>query len=273
VQHAHELEALPPLAAFEEALARGRDALGVARSVHANAKAQHETVEREARMRAQRLAAIANERAAWDARISGARAHIEDLGLRESEARAELAALEHVPTEIASRRTRLFGLLADAETALAAANDTLALAETELKTAQSHARGAEQNLAQARETRARGEAILAAQTERVQEFVARARDVLDCAPKTWRRAPTMKGVNPLPSLEAAEQRAEKLKREREQLGGVNLRAEEEAAECEARLTALQGEKPISRKRSHACARASARSTARGAKGCLKPSTA
>jgi chromosome segregation protein len=43
-------------------------------------------------------------------------------------------------------------------------------------------------------------------------------------------------------LEAAEQRAEKLKREREQLGGVNLRAEQEADECEQRLTSLQTEK-------------------------------
>jgi chromosome segregation protein len=42
----------------------------------------------------------------------------------------------------------------------------------------------------------------------------------------------------LPPLEQAEKRVEKLKQEREQLGGVNLRAEEEAAEHEARLTTL-----------------------------------
>ena len=42
----------------------------------------------------------------------------------------------------------------------------------------------------------------------------------------------------LPPLEQAEKRVEKLKQEREQLGGVNLRAEEEAAEQETRLTTL-----------------------------------
>jgi len=46
----------------------------------------------------------------------------------------------------------------------------------------------------------------------------------------------------MPALDAAEARVEKLKREREQLGGVNLRAEEEATECEERLTSLQTEK-------------------------------
>lgn len=237
-----ELDALPALAVFEAALLRGRDGLGLARSVHANAKAQHETIEREARLRAQRLASIAAERAAWDERIAGARAHVEGLSQREGEARSELAALEHVPTEIAARRARLFALLADAETAQASANDMLAVAETELKTAQSHARSAEQALAQARETRARGEAVLAAQVERVQEAVARARDLLDCEPHDLAARAEHEAGEPLPSLEAAEQRAEKLKREREQLGGVNLRAEEEANECEARLTSLQGEK-------------------------------
>jgi chromosome segregation protein len=42
----------------------------------------------------------------------------------------------------------------------------------------------------------------------------------------------------LPPLEQAEKRVERLKHEREQLGGVNLRAEEEAGEQEARMTAL-----------------------------------
>ena len=237
-----DLEGLPALATFEEALSRGRDALVIARSVHANAKAQHETIEREARLRNQRLAAIVAERSAWDARIEGARAHLEGLSQREDEARSELAALEHVPQEIATRRTRLFALLAEAETALATANDALSLAETDLKTAQSHARGAEQSLAQAREARARGEAVLAAQQERVQEAVNRARDVLDCETSALASRADHPEGEALPSLEAAEQRAEKLKREREQLGGVNLRAEEEATECEARLVSLQGEK-------------------------------
>ncbi|MBV9903151.1 MAG: chromosome segregation protein SMC, partial [Alphaproteobacteria bacterium] len=42
----------------------------------------------------------------------------------------------------------------------------------------------------------------------------------------------------LPPLDQAEKRVEKLKQEREQLGGVNLRAEEEAAEHETRLHTL-----------------------------------
>lgn len=239
---AREMEALPLLAALEDALAAARDRLSVARGVQSNAQAHYESIERETHVRRQRLLAINRERQAWDERVASARGHIDDLRQRETEARHELSALEHVPAEIASRRERLFALLAEAETALALANDTLAQAETELKSAQANARSADHALAQAREARARGEAVLAAQIERVQEAVTRSRDVLDCEPHALAARADHPAGEALPSLEAAEQRAEKLKREREQLGGVNLRADEEANECEARLTSLQTEK-------------------------------
>ena len=65
----------------------------------------------------------------------------------------------------------------------------------------------------------------------------------------WNAAPAelaeraeIKDGEELPPLEQAEKRVEKLKQEREQLGGVNLRAEEEAAEQEARLTTLTADR-------------------------------
>jgi chromosome segregation protein len=154
----------------------------------------------------------------------------------------ELQALEHIPAEIADKRARLFDLLAEAEAARSAANDTLAKSESALKAAQTESRAADQALSLAREERARCEVLLEAQRERVQEAIQRARDTLDCAPEDLAACAEHKPGDELPTLDAAEQRCEKLKREREQLGGVNLRAEEEADECEARLTALQNEK-------------------------------
>ena len=58
-------------------------------------------------------------------------------------------------------------------------------------------------------------------------------------------------------LEQAEKRVEKLKQEREQLGGVNLRAEEEAAEQEARMATLTADRDdLTGARSSACGGAS-----------------
>ncbi len=188
------------------------------------------------------MQAIASDLEAWQARIATATGQIEALTARESEARSELAALEHIPTEIAEKRAKLFELLATAEGERKEATDALALAENALKAAQSASKVADHDLSHAREERARCEAVLAAQQERLQESITRARDTLDCAPEELAEKAEHQPGDALPALDAAEARAEKLKREREQLGGVNLRAEEEAEECETRLTSLQTEK-------------------------------
>ncbi|MBL9095996.1 MAG: chromosome segregation protein SMC [Alphaproteobacteria bacterium] len=242
VQLGSEIDALPLLADFEARLAAAREELTAARAGYTNAKARHDSVEREARARRQRVQAIASDLEAWQARIATASGQIEALGAREGEARAELAALEHVPAEIAEKRAKLFELLAAAEAARKDASDALAQAESGLKAAQSASRVADHDLSHAREERARCEAVLAAQRERVQEAITRARDTLDCAPEELAAKAEHEPGDALPALDAAEGRCEKLKREREQLGGVNLRAEEEADECETRLTTLQSEK-------------------------------
>jgi chromosome segregation protein len=188
------------------------------------------------------LQAIAHDQEAWESRIAAASGQIEALQTREAEARNELTALEHIPAEIAEKRTKLFELLSQAENARKEATDTLAQAENGLKAALSESRMADHALANAREERARCEAVLAAQQERLAESVTRARDTLDCAPEELAAKAEHQPGDAMPALDAAEQRVEKLKREREQLGGVNLRADEEAEECETRLTNLQTER-------------------------------
>src|SRR5262249_43552744 len=66
----------------------------------------------------------------------------------------------------------------------------------------------------------------------------RIRDELECGPEELPERAEIKDGEELPPLEQAEKKVEKLKQEREQLGGVNLRAEEEANEQEARMATL-----------------------------------
>jgi len=66
----------------------------------------------------------------------------------------------------------------------------------------------------------------------------RIRDELEITPDDLAERAEIEEGDELPPLEQAEKKVEKLKQERELLGGVNLRAEEEAAEQEQRLTKL-----------------------------------
>ena len=100
----------------------------------------------------------------------------------------------------------------------------------------------ERSLAEAREKRARTEAALEAAGERVGDVGRRIRESLDCSPG---EALAVAGISPeesLPELDEAERKLERLLRERERMGPVNLRAEQEAAELDEQLQVMASER-------------------------------
>jgi chromosome segregation protein len=160
------------------------------------------------------------------------------LSRRQDELAAELAAAEQVPEQIAEKRSALLDAIARAETARKEASDARQEAETVLAEADKEAKNADAMLSSAREERARAQALSEAAVQRIEELKTRIQDELECAPVDLAERAEIKDGEELPPLEQAEKRVERLKQEREQLGGVNLRAEEEAAEQEARMTTL-----------------------------------
>jgi chromosome segregation protein len=107
-----------------------------------------------------------------------------------------------------------------------------------LAEADKHAKAADQALSVAREERARAQALSESAAARIEELRVRVHDELECTPDELAERAEIKDDEELPALEVAEKKVEKLKQEREQLGGVNLRAEEEAAEQETRMNTL-----------------------------------
>src|SRR4030095_6213962 len=70
----------------------------------------------------------------------------------------------------------------------------------------------------------------------------RIRERLDCAPEETGGLAELKEDEPLPDREAIEARLQRLQRERDNMGPVNLRAEAEAAEMEQQIAGLQSER-------------------------------
>ena len=137
---------------------------------------------------------------------------------------------------------KLFDAIASAERERAKAADDLALAETALKGREKALREVQERLAEAREARARNEARLEAARERRSETARAIRDQLDCMPEDCLALAGLKAGASIPPLADVEARLLKLKGERERLGGVNLRAEEEEAELAAQLEEMEREK-------------------------------
>ncbi len=216
--------------------ARGKTA--EARTASTEARAGLESLRREVEARRNRLAAISEEQARWEQRRTAAAAQVAELARRQEELTAELEAADQVPEEIARRRNALMDAIALAETARHEAADARQQAENVLAEADKEAKNADAILSTAREERARAQALSEAAAQRIEELKARIQDELECSPADLAERAEIKDGEELPPLEQAEKRVERLKHEREQLGGVNLRAEEEAGEQEARMTAL-----------------------------------
>lgn len=222
--------------------ATARQNAGEARNAVANARTLLAGLKRDAETRIRRLSAIAAEKTRWEERRSAAVQQAQTLGQRVAELEKELTQAEALPDAIAQKRAALLDAIGGADAVRRIAADARAAAETKQAEADKTAKSADQALSSAREERARCEALVESEKSRLAELTQRIRDELDAAPEDLPERAEIKGDAELPPLDTAEKKVEKLKAEREQLGGVNLRADEEASEAETRLNTLVRER-------------------------------
>ena len=118
------------------------------------------------------------------------------------------------------------------------AADRLAGAETRQREADQQAARALAELADSREKRGRQEERLVSARQRREESEARIHEVLSVPPHEAMRFAGLAADQPLPDPREVERDLERLKIERERLGAVNLRAEEEQRELSDKLLTL-----------------------------------
>jgi chromosome segregation protein len=237
-----ELGALGDGIALAASAADARGTAATARTDAGEARATLDGFRRERDARTQRLGAIGEDRSRWQSRRDAAAAQVAELDRRREELAVELTAAEAVPAEIATRRNALLDAISVAEAQRNEAADARTQAESRLSEADRHSKAADSALSSAREDRARAQALHEGAEARIIELTTRVRDELDCEPVELGEKAEIEEGQELPALEQAEKRVERLKQEREQLGGVNLRAEEEASEHEQRLTTLTADR-------------------------------
>ena len=198
---------------------------------------------RESGDRRRRLDAIMVEEESWQDRAIAAQRHQEELSERREAALEELERLVSLPLEIEEKRQTLLDDIAAAEGARRQAAAALADGEQFLATAERAVREAEQALAVAREERIRREAGVAAAAQAARTLAQRVAEKLDITPeqlvKRQQDAGEMASTADLPEME---RRLDRLTREREAMGPVNLRAETEAEEMEKQIAELNAER-------------------------------
>jgi chromosome segregation protein len=237
------------LSASEPLLAALAEARAEATSQRAQAQAlrsEGDRLKRDAHTRAARQGQVARERADWARRSGNSAAVLADLDARQAQAEAEAAMLAQAPDDLADRRDALLAEIENAEAKRRAVADRLAEAERSASDATRRLKEAEGASATAREARVRAEAAQEAAIRDAQAVAERIRERLDCRPdEVVAQAALDPDLSPQAVASAAQSaasRLEKLSAEREALGPVNLRADQELAEITAQIETLSAEK-------------------------------
>ncbi len=190
----------------------------------------------------ERMTTANAEMAQWQKRLSGAAQRVTQMQTRLAEGETEKTRLSAKPDEIAKQRLALGDQLDSAETARQKAGDALRNAEALLAAAEADQRTADSVLAEARERliRAEGTRELAEESRRVihEQIVEK----LNCTPDALGELAEIKDASTLDVLHVLEERVQRLFRERDTIGPVNLRAETEMEEVATRITSMEAER-------------------------------
>ncbi|MGU3574715.1 chromosome segregation protein SMC [Brucellaceae bacterium C25G] len=236
------LEKLPAIDAIDSRLNIAAEEAKHDRQAMAAARAAYDGLSHEARLRESRLAMIDLERKNWKSRIDNAHQQVVLLNDRQFEMQEELEILADAPDNLARQLQVLLSEISVAETNAKTASDNLQDAENTQSNLDKAAIEAMQALSSAREVRIRAEERLNAAEERRKEAEERIAETLQCPAHEAIRQTGLGADDVMPDAEKIERQLEQLKTERERLGAVNLRAEDEQSELSGRLDEIINER-------------------------------
>ena len=231
---------LEDLGEAQARLEDARGALAAARQALMAARSRADEIRREGEARAKRLSDIEKERVGWTRRQESAADRLGDLQRRIDRTQEELIEAREAPETVEKERNALVARIAQAETRAREAGEALSEAEGALRVHDLAARDAERDAGAKREARARAEAVAEASGQRAEEARARLEEESGKDPDAL--AEELQIGDEIPGLQATELQIIDLRRRRDAMGAVNLRAEEDAREVQEERDALAAEK-------------------------------
>jgi chromosome segregation protein len=196
------------------------------------------TIEGAARMRAARLDQLGRDSSSWQRRRDGARGQLATLDQRMAEVQSQLTNLAEAPDGFSSRKSQLDDQIDAAKADHQAAGDRLNQAQTAWREADRGLKSSSDALNAVRIELTRIEERLRGSIAQRQQIERQTEESLGIPAQKTLEASGIRPEEALPSEHVIEQRVERLKSERERLGGVNLSAEKEAEEVQDKLDTM-----------------------------------
>jgi chromosome segregation protein len=216
-------------------------AVEAARMTMMTKRSMFDEIRREGELRTKRRQEIIQEVSGWRHRLTTAEKRIFELDERKKTFEAELKLASSAPDEILAKRDELSKSIEESNDRLKSASDNLAIGESELRKAEQGERDAERRASESREKRARADAVSEASAIQVSAASDRIREDLNIDPESLLETLDA-DPEEIPSAEKIESDVIRLRRQRDALGAVNLRAEEDSKEVSEERDALVIEK-------------------------------
>lgn len=191
-----------------------------------------------ARMRDGRMAQLERDAQSWQRRRQGALNQLATLDQRRAEIEAQLSSANETPDGFVARRADLEERIEQARAEHQAAGDSYNLAQTGYRENDRALKIASDQLGQARIELTRIEERVKGYIAQRQQIERQIEESLGIPADKTLEASGIRPEEALPAEKGIEQKLDRLKAERERLGGVNLSAEKEAIEVQDKLDTL-----------------------------------
>lgn len=210
------------------------------RAALVEAQKKSATIVREVEVRESRIETIGQEVVSWQTRAENGASQIEQLQARAAAAQTEIDNLADGPARIQEQRSGLLDKVQGAEDRRNQIADELQTAEAKAAELDAALKENSSMLADMRENRGIQEGGVRQAEQACETLRERISERLGCAPEGVLDAGALseKERESLPEFEAAEAKLERLFRERDNMGPVNLRAEQEADELREQIESL-----------------------------------
>lgn len=230
--------ALPDVSSVRQVVEAAREALTQARQAEGTTRARLAALHSAETQRGQRLQALAREMENWVERGKDATDRLTDLTARLAETQAGVKTLLAAPEEVETAHQRALEALKASEAAHGRTIQALQAAQMTAEAATKSARAAEADLGLARESRAREEGNVTAAKHGWGSVAERILERLGVTPDLPEPPETLSQD----IEDKARKRWERLQREREEMGAVNLRADIEVNEAEEAVAVIERER-------------------------------
>ena len=233
---------LPSLAEAETLRNDASSQLQRARASLQETEGQRHRLSVQSQERNRRIEQITRDIAAWSARKESAASRIAELTERAAYIAQQIAELASKPAELQAQRNGLAEQISQSEQQLRGASDELATVETAERAASSELKTAEQQLHASETERVRFESSEGLAEHQWHELSERAGTALGCNLEDIAATLELTDSEQNQEIESQQRKLDRLQKERETMGPVNLRAELEEAELQTQIDTLTRER-------------------------------